>query len=265
MDGTKWIYVMNRKAGSKTWLKILKILEDHNFRNGNYTRVRVFTYVRHPYGRLVSGYEEIIQRHVALCKGHCAEIMKMKPGLKRFEAFVRFDLGERSNYHRNDHLSYHVASQMDSIARFSNFDFVGHLETMRDDVLASIGSLLAHIPELDTLLDHDVLASRFDRVQSDQNVLFSSFDHLSPDVKNIITTYYDQDFFCFNYSMDNITDLPWHRHNPSSKDHYVLTTSSPVSNSILPHTRSRVKINRRRRRRMPDGAGPLPQSNIGLK
>ena len=214
VNGTRWVYALNRKAGSKTWQKLLEILRKNGYDSGPYDKVRVFTYVRHPYGRLVSGYEEIIERHQTMCEKipHCAAIMALRPDQERFEIFVREILQNHNFTELYGHLFYHVFSQFRSIARFDNVDFIGHLETMRDDFLSSIGSekLLIELPELNALLDRDVLSSRFEKVKKDQNNLVANFSRLATDVQSIITTYYDQDFFCFNYSIDNITDLPWH-------------------------------------------------------
>mmetsp|Transcript_32364 Transcript_32364/g.103192 ORF Transcript_32364/g.103192 Transcript_32364/m.103192 type:complete len:321 (-) Transcript_32364:99-1061(-) len=233
VNGTKYIYLMNRKAGSKTWLSLMRFLREQGYDEKKYERTVAFTFVRHPYGRLVSGYEEITKRHPPICSKipYCKQLADEPENdddssnkVAKFERFVRAVLTSDMKPLHHDALSYHVFSQAQAIARFQHVDFVGHLESMRDDFVALFGEdVVEHVAgrmsqnhDLESLLGKDVAPGRYEHFRQDQDSLLN-FNNLSDDVQALIKHYYEQDFFCFNYSADNFTDLPWH-HSSFSRD-----------------------------------------------
>mmetsp|Transcript_12770 Transcript_12770/g.38517 ORF Transcript_12770/g.38517 Transcript_12770/m.38517 type:complete len:339 (+) Transcript_12770:45-1061(+) len=248
INGTKFVYIINRKAGSKTWLSLMRFLRERGYDSPYYNKTVVFTFVRHPFGRLVSGYEEITKRHPSLCVKipYCAEALAATAGgtadaLETFENFVQGVLTGNYRPMVHDGLSYHVFTQVGSISRFTQVDFVGHLETARDDFAALFGQQViddvrnaSHLRDLDALLGKDVAGRRYESSKNDQDRLMN-FSNLSADVKALVDEYYKQDFFCFNYSTDVFTDLPWH-HSSFSRD-----AESPAYHGGL--------FSRRRRRR----------------
>mmetsp|Transcript_87381 Transcript_87381/g.248012 ORF Transcript_87381/g.248012 Transcript_87381/m.248012 type:complete len:301 (-) Transcript_87381:835-1737(-) len=111
-------------------------------------QVMAWAFVRHPYTRLVAGYQEIVHRHIDCCDwcaGHtkadlgekntdwlCSQDFVTMPPTDepaRFNSFIGSVLSTDLPWDRVafDGLTYHVFSQMTAIAEFSEC-FVGHLE-----------------------------------------------------------------------------------------------------------------------------------------
>ncbi|KAJ8599644.1 hypothetical protein CTAYLR_005385 [Chrysophaeum taylorii] len=226
INGTIYVYAVNRKAGSKSWMGIMDELRRNGFQERG-PKVVYFTFVRHPYGRLASALEEIVQRHDALCRRipYCQRVKGLGEG--QFEAFTKAVLLEEPfSALENDGLSYHTFSQMHAIAALEKMDFVGHLETMREDALRLFGAsispddLLRRVPMLERMLATDAMGSRYRSVQLAQNRLMNASNYMN--VFQIAKRYYAQDLFCFNYSMarpSDVADLQWHRDSTAAMLH----------------------------------------------
>jgi len=262
INGTLLVYMVNRKAGSVTWMNIMSQLAKNGYHHSECTlgkmkkqiRTIYFTFVRHPYGRLVSGYEEITKRHPSLCRKqtHCQPFMfHSEPYVRRqdteqdktqsqknltqrlfnhFENFVFAYLRDIDfMFIKDDGLAYHIFSQANCLANYWHLaHFVGHLESMEHDIRNLFGLATANpdiifdkIPALKATVKRDVLPGRYAMTAHDQKILMNA-SYLSHDAINLISQYYRQDFLCFNYSFADpahVEDLPWHKKLQLSHSH----------------------------------------------
>ena len=180
LNGTRFVYLVNRKAASRTMQDIAAQLRDDGPRpsgkKDEARRVVVFTFARDPLRRLQSGYAEVVSRHVdggRWCLApspHRWDRVCTHPYVKhyvrgsreRFEAFLNATLLGPVKNLTDDAMSYHVLSQGRQFARVRNVGFVGKIEHLRRDVLQLVGlavddpeAFVASRPRLAELLDED--------------------------------------------------------------------------------------------------------------
>lgn len=151
--GSRYVYLINRKAASRTLQDVDAALHAAGVRGPDVERVLAYTFAREPLARLWSGYEEVVDRHVdrAWC-GHrgaddhgadylCRHAFVARPPetRERFEGFLNATLLGPIDRLEDDAMSYHVLSQSRQFVKFRNVAFVGKIETLRDDVLRLLG------------------------------------------------------------------------------------------------------------------------------
>ncbi|KAH8059949.1 hypothetical protein JL722_4900 [Aureococcus anophagefferens] len=174
INGTAFVYVVNRKAASRTLQDVASALHAAGDRGAPKKRVVVFTFVRDPLRRLESGYKEIVFRHVdgrwcappnthrwdSVCTHAYAKLLR--GSRERFEGFLNATLlGPIANL-SDDAMSYHVLSQSRQFAHIRNVAFVGKIERLRADVLRLLRlavddpeAFLAAHPALEKLVEED--------------------------------------------------------------------------------------------------------------
>ena len=168
VNGTKFHYIMIRKGGSRLIESLLGALDAHEKANSPRSpafkpQIRqsvTFTFVLEPFAKLVSGYHEIVERHLDRDHHYCNNnktlgkngkpkkapwicgqaFRRMRVGsAARFEEFVKA-MFLKADFKRDldgDGLSYHVKSMVASTARFAPIGFVGRLETLRESFLGA--------------------------------------------------------------------------------------------------------------------------------
>lgn len=159
VNGTRFTYALNRKAASRTLQRVERAIHQATGSvvgpTNMHSRVVLFTFARHPLKRLESGYREIVAKHVdgQWCSGgrssHKGDLICTAPyvrmkrnSIQRFEAFLNATLLGPMEALEDDSMSYHVLSQSRQFMAHRNLAFVGHIETLRADVIKLLGLAL---------------------------------------------------------------------------------------------------------------------------
>ena len=239
-------YALMRKAATKsiqTILKELKCLSTQKVfgggsrvSNGSNVRRIVFTVVRHPYTKLVSAYQEI-SRHLRGRKCSASDSLS-KPSIcrlpfvsmhrrdepKRFELFVQIFLGSRPSdfaEYQNDGITYHMESTMNRIAKIgTRLNIVIRLESFEQEFkhlmskFTDTSMVLKASPRILFAMRQDIDYKRYDAWLQDRLKLSA----LSRRSRELIYSYYRQDFTCFGYEFNASAELQWHQNTPQ-RDH----------------------------------------------
>ena len=245
VNGTKFHYIMIRKGGSRLIESLLSALDAHEKARSPRSpafkpQIRqsvTFTFVLEPFAKLVSGYHEIVERHLDRDSHYCKfskfnattlgkngkpkkphwicgqAFRRMRVGsAARFEEFVKA-MFLKADFKRDldgDALSYHVKSMVASTARFAPIGFIGRLETLREsflDLLAfAVDDPEAYVEsskQLRELLKQKEARPARSGVRQGGPVYAAC---LSKETRRVILDHFGQDFDCFGYPSDMLRD-----------------------------------------------------------